>query len=96
MGCLLKSLAVSFLAKCIAPEELKGILMDVNKKGYYFLPDQLEIVIEQLSSPPPKKNFSRKRRLIVGTNRVWFCTIKHQVDGFLVEFNSLKLHRRKY
>lgn len=55
MGCLLKSLAVSFLAKCIAPEELKGILMDVNKKGYYFLPDQLEIVIEQLSSPPPKK-----------------------------------------
>jgi predicted phosphodiesterase len=24
-----------------------------------------------------------------GTSRVWFCTIKRQVDGFLVEFNSL-------
>jgi hypothetical protein len=36
-------------------ELLKGILMDVDKKGNYFLPDQLEIVREQLSSkiPPP-------------------------------------------
>ncbi len=34
-------------------ELLKGILMDVDKKGNYFLPDQLEIVREQLSSKIP-------------------------------------------
>jgi DNA-binding NarL/FixJ family response regulator len=54
MGYLLKSGAVAFLAKGIAPEELKGILLDVHKKGYYFLPDQLEIVREQLSSKIPR------------------------------------------
>ncbi len=54
MGFILKTGASAFLPKGIAPEELISIVQEIYKKGYYFMPDQLDTVREQLSSKAPK------------------------------------------
>lgn len=54
MGFMLKSGANAFLPKGIGPNTLLEILHEVNLKGHYFLPEQVGVIKEQLSSNTPK------------------------------------------
>lgn len=54
MGFMLKSGANAFLPKEIDATRLLDILDEVYTKGHYFLPEQVDIIKEQLSSNTPK------------------------------------------
>lgn len=54
MGFMLKTGVSAFAPKGISTDELIQIIMEVDKNGYYFDKDQLEIIREQLSSKFPK------------------------------------------
>ncbi|WP_299207996.1 response regulator transcription factor [uncultured Dokdonia sp.] len=54
MGFMLKSGANAFLPKGIAPDTLLEVLQEVHTKGHYFLPEQIDVIKEQLSSNTPK------------------------------------------
>lgn len=54
MGFMLKSGANAFLPKGIAPDTLLEVLHEVHAKGHYFLPEQIDVIKEQLSSNTPK------------------------------------------
>ena len=54
MGFMLKSGANAFLPKNIELGNLLNILNEVHTKGHYFLPEQLDVIKEQIASNTPK------------------------------------------
>lgn len=54
MGFMLKTGVSAFIPKGIVPKKLLEVIVEVSKKGFFFLPDQLEIIREQVSSKSPK------------------------------------------
>lgn len=54
MGFMLKSGANAFLPKNIELGNLLNILNEVHHKGHYFLPEQLDVIKEQIASNTPK------------------------------------------
>jgi DNA-binding NarL/FixJ family response regulator len=54
MGFMLKTGASAFLPKGISPFELVGIIQAVNKLGYFFKEDQLEVLREQIPAKVPR------------------------------------------
>ena len=54
MGFMLKTGVSAFIPKGISPEELVTIIKEVAIKGFFFMPEQLEIIRRQVSSKSPK------------------------------------------
>ncbi|MFT5822975.1 MAG: DNA-binding NarL/FixJ family response regulator [Crocinitomix sp.] len=54
MGFMLKTGVSAFAPKGISTKDLLLMIKEVKQRGYYFNPDQLEIIREQLSSKFPK------------------------------------------
>ncbi|MEP0265340.1 response regulator transcription factor [Dokdonia sp.] len=63
MGFMLKSGANAFLPKEIEATKLLDILIEVHTKGHYFLPEQVDVIKEQLSSNTPKLTLASKDAL---------------------------------
>lgn len=57
MGFMLKSGANAFIPKDLKPSELVHIIDQVHRNGHYFMPDQVEVLAEQLSTRIPKPAF---------------------------------------
>ncbi len=53
-GFMLKTGVAAFLPKGISPFKLKEIVEEVSEKGFYFLPEQLAVVRNQISGRSPK------------------------------------------
>ena len=60
MGFMLKTGAAAFIPKGISPQELLKIVREVKQKGFYFQPDQLNIIREQVSAKSPEPNIHKK------------------------------------
>ncbi|MCH2225748.1 MAG: response regulator transcription factor [Crocinitomicaceae bacterium] len=54
MGFMLKTGVSAFLPKGISPKKLEEVIFEVFQRGFYFLPDQLNMVRSQVSSKAPK------------------------------------------
>lgn len=54
MGFMLKTGVSAFIPKGISPEELVTIIKEVAIKGFFFMPEQLEVIRRQVSSKSPK------------------------------------------
>lgn len=54
MGFMLKTGVAGFVPKGISPQQLVEIIREVHSKGVFFLPDQLDIIREQLSAKAPQ------------------------------------------
>lgn len=63
MGIMLKTGVSAFLPKGISPVELLNIIVEVSEKGFFFLPDQLEIIREQISSKSPKPILDEQNKI---------------------------------
>lgn len=63
MGFMLKAGVAAFIPKGISPLELVEIIKEVYSKGYYFMPDQLDILREQVSSKAPQPVLDEKNSL---------------------------------
>ncbi|BDD12899.1 oxygen regulatory protein NreC (plasmid) [Fulvitalea axinellae] len=62
-GFMVKSGALAFIPKGISPTKLLEVIVSVHEKGFYFLPEQMDIVRKQLSSKTPKPVFSASEKL---------------------------------
>lgn len=58
MGYMLKTGVSAFLPKGILPDELLEVVQNVYRTGYYFLPDQVEIIRGQVTTRAPKPKFT--------------------------------------
>lgn len=58
MGYLLKTGVSGFLPKGILPQQLLSIVQTVYDQGYYFLPEQVDIMRQQITSKAPKPNLN--------------------------------------
>ena len=54
MGFMLKTGVSAFLPKGISPAELVHVIRTVNKQGYYFKDDQLDVLREQIPAKAPR------------------------------------------
>ncbi len=54
MGYMMKIGVSAFIPKSISPETLLNVILEVNKKGYYFMPEQVDIMRKQISAKTPK------------------------------------------
>lgn len=63
MGFMLKTGVSAFIPKGVAPKQLFEIIVEVANKGFFFLPDQLEILREQVSNKSPKPILDEKNRI---------------------------------
>jgi DNA-binding NarL/FixJ family response regulator len=54
MGFMLKTGVSGFVPKGISPQQLVEIIKEVHAKGVFFLPDQLDMIREQLSAKSPQ------------------------------------------
>jgi DNA-binding NarL/FixJ family response regulator len=58
IGYLLKTGVSAFLPKGILPRELLRIIHIVHEKGYYFLPEQVEAMRDQITPKAPQPKFA--------------------------------------
>ena len=58
IGYLLKTGVSAFLPKGILPRELLNIIQTVYEKGYYFLPEQVEVMRGQIAPKAPQPKFA--------------------------------------
>lgn len=58
IGYLLKTGVSAFLPKGILPRELLTIIQTVYEKGYYFLPEQVEVMRGQIAPKAPQPKFA--------------------------------------
>ncbi|MFT5250058.1 MAG: DNA-binding NarL/FixJ family response regulator [bacterium] len=63
MGFMLKMGASAFIPKGISPQNLLEIVNEVSKKGFYFEPDQINIIREQVSIKTPQPDLNNKNNL---------------------------------
>ena len=63
MGFMLKTGASAFTPKGISPQELLKIVIEVKDKGFYFQPDQLEVIREQVSTKVPEPKINKNNLL---------------------------------
>tara|TARA_B100000809_G_scaffold243810_1_gene269168 strand:+ start:510 stop:1184 length:675 start_codon:yes stop_codon:yes gene_type:complete len=63
MGFMLKTGAAAFIPKGISPQELLKIVKEVKQTGFYFQPDQLEIIREQVAKKTPTPNINNNNVL---------------------------------
>lgn len=54
MGFMLKTGVSAFLPKGISPSDLVHVIRTVNKQGYYFKDDQLDVLREQIPAKAPR------------------------------------------
>lgn len=54
MGYLLKTGVSGFVPKGVLPQQLLEIVRTVHEQGYYFLPEQVDIMRQQITSKAPK------------------------------------------
>jgi len=60
MGFMLKTGVAGFIPKGISPQQLVEIIKEVDEKGYFFLPDQMDIIREQVSAKSPQPTLDDK------------------------------------
>lgn len=60
IGYMLKTGVSAFLPKGILPQQLLEIIKTVYQEGYYFLPEQVEVMRTQIAPKAPKPKFSLK------------------------------------
>lgn len=58
MGHMLKMGVSAFLPKGILPKQLLNIIEVVHDKGYYFLPEQVDVMRTQIAPKAPRPKFS--------------------------------------
>jgi len=63
MGFILKMGASAFIPKGISPHNLLEIVKEVGQKGFYFEPDQIDIIREQVSTKTPKPDLDNETNL---------------------------------
>jgi DNA-binding NarL/FixJ family response regulator len=63
MGYMLKLGVNAFLPKGIAPQLLVEAVEEVYAKGYYFMPEQIEVMRNQISSNVPAPSFNTEETL---------------------------------
>lgn len=63
MGFMLKTGVSAFIPKGVAPKQLLEIILEVAEKGYFFLPDQLDVLRGQVSKKSPKPVLEEKNRI---------------------------------
>ncbi len=63
MGFMLKSGANAFIPKELSLDKLLYVLEEVHDKGHYFLPEQIDVIKEQLSTNTPKPPLSKESLL---------------------------------
>jgi DNA-binding NarL/FixJ family response regulator len=60
MGFMMRSGVSAFIPKSISPDALINIIHEVNKKSYYFMPEQVEIMRKQISKQAPMPELNSK------------------------------------
>lgn len=63
MGFMMKSGVSAFIPKGISPDELLKIVQEVEQRGYYFLPEQLEVIQKQIAKSAPQPILEEVDRL---------------------------------
>lgn len=63
MGFMLKTGVSAFIPKGVSPQQLIEIINEVKKSGFFFLPDQMDIIRDQLSTKAPKPILDEKEGL---------------------------------
>jgi DNA-binding NarL/FixJ family response regulator len=63
LGYMLKLGINAFLPKGIQPEQLVEAVNEVNKRGYYFMEEQIEVMRNQISSKAPAPSFTAEEEL---------------------------------
>ncbi|GHC45176.1 response regulator transcription factor [Ulvibacter litoralis] len=63
MGFMLKTGVSAFIPKGISQQQLINVIREVHEKGISFMPDQVDMMREQISSKSPKPLAARKNPL---------------------------------
>lgn len=63
IGFVLKMGASAFIPKGISSTDLLEVIKEVDKKGFYFEPDQIDIIREQVAAKTPKPDLSNETNL---------------------------------
>lgn len=63
LGFMLKTGVAAFVPKEVSPQQLLLIIKEVSQKGFFFLPDQMEVLREQVSSKAPAPKLIEKNSL---------------------------------
>lgn len=63
MGFMLKLGASAFIPKGLSPNNLLEIVKEIDQKGFYFEPNQIDIIREQVSTKTPKPELNNNNNL---------------------------------
>jgi len=61
MGFMMRSGVSAFIPKSISPDALINVIHEVNKKSYYFMPEQVDIMRKQFSDKSPKPELNSQK-----------------------------------
>lgn len=99
MGYMLRSGVSAFVPKGITPELLLNVIIEVHEKGFYFLPEQVEVMREQMSMKTPKpysqsnKNILSEREIDVLKLICKQMTAQEIADKLFVSKRTIDGHR---
>ena len=98
MGFMLKTGVAAFVPKGISPMQLLDVIKDVSEKGFFFLPDQLETLRDQISHKSPKpilkeSNLISERELDVLKLICQQKTAKEIADKLFIASRTVEGHK---
>jgi len=64
MGYMMRTGVSAFLPKELSPVKLVSVIHEVQNRGYYFLPDQIDIMREQFSNTIPRPEFNKANSIL--------------------------------
>lgn len=98
LGHMLKIGANAFIPKDIEKEELVNIVYEVDRKGHYFMPEQLEVMRKQLSRKVPEVQLDQRdvlseREIEVLKLLCEQCTAKEIAEKLFVSQKTVEAHK---
>lgn len=100
MGYMLKAGVSAFLPKGILPVELLKVVETVYREGYYFLPEQVDMMRTQITPKAPKPKLSIEASLTAREKEVLQlicqqCTAQEIADKLYITKRTVEGHKNK-
>lgn len=70
MGYMMRSGVSAFIPKSISPIDLVGVIKDVYYKGFYFMPEQIDIMRDQISKKVPQPVYQQQQDVALSQREI--------------------------
>lgn len=100
MGFMLKTGVAAFLPKGISPLTLKDVVIEIARNGFYFLPEQLAMVRDQISSRAPQIVLEKQEQISEREHEVLqlICkqhTAKEIAEKLFIAQSTVESHKKR-